>query len=309
MKEYAIMIWQGLKKARERRKITMKKMLMLALALILGLCPALAEGAAITQEEALRRMAENPYLNLFDLRLPEEYDAAHLSGAVNFPLDSLEEAMQGILDEGFSYMEAEIIVYGASDADGESAVEILNRLGFSNAVSLGTIGNWSGEMISTQAEIEEGMRLLGDLDTADLYGNPVDASLLSGHRLTMVNVWATYCNPCIDEMPELSRLHADMQEKGVQVVGLLCDVTDAALTPVESKIKLAQDIVTATGADYPQLLPSAALNEKVLYQITAVPTTFFVDETGRIVGNAYMGSRNYDAWAEIIDAHLALLAE
>lgn len=287
----------------------MKKMRMIlvwVLALMLAI-PALAQENTISGEYVQQRMAENSILNIFDLRCEESYDAAHLPGAVNFPLDQLEKSIQAILDDGFSYMEAEIIVYGNSAEEGASAMEILNKLGFANVSNLGSIENWRGETISTEKEMEEALQLMGDIDTVDIYGNQVDDSLLSGYKLTMVNVWATYCNPCINEMPELAKLNNDWKEKGVQIIGLLSDVTDSALQPIDSKVDLAKTIAEATGADYEHLLPSMTLYQKILSQVTAVPTTFFVDENGMMVGYAYMGSRDYAAWNQIIEETLALL--
>ena len=287
----------------------MKKMrVILALVLaFLMVLPALGEEKMITPEEVSQRMAENPILNIFDLRSVENYDAGHLPGAVNFPLDQLEKSIQSILDDGFSYMEAEIIVYGQSTEDGNAAIAILNQLGFANVSNMGSIDNWTGEIISTEEEMQEALRLMGNINTTDIYGNPVDDSLLSGYKLTMVNVWATYCNPCINEMPELAKLNKDWKEKGVQIVGLLSDATDGALQPIDSKVDLAKTIAEATGADYPHLLPSMNLQQKVLSQVSAVPTTFFVDENGMMVGYVYMGSRDYAAWNQMIEETLALL--
>ena len=283
-----------------------KVTLVLVLVMMLAL-PALGEEKMISAEDVQRRMTENAYLNLFDLRTAEEYDEAHLPGAINFPLDTLEASIQAILNDGFTYMEAEIIVYGDSAEDGTAAGGILNKLGFFNVYNLGAIENWTGELISTEKEMQDAMRLMGNIDTTDIYGNKVDDSLISGYKLTMVNVWATYCNPCINEMPELARLYHDWKDKGVQIVGLLSDVTDSALQPVDSKVDLAKTIAEATGADYPHILPSLVIYQKVLSQVSAVPTTFFVDETGMMVGYAYMGSRDYAAWNQIIEDTLALL--
>ena len=197
----------------------------LVLALMLAM-PALGEGELLSAADVQLRMQENPILNIFDVRAAEKYDEGHLHGAVNFPLDMLEYSVQSILDSGFSYMEAEIIVYGDSNEDGWEAVKILNNLGFANVFNLGSMENWDGELISTEKEMQEAMRLLGDLDTQDIYGNKVDDSLLSEYKLTMVNVWATYCNSCIEGMPEMAKLYHAWKEKGVQIVGLVSDGVD-----------------------------------------------------------------------------------
>ena len=57
------------------------------------------------------------------------------------------------------------------------------------------------------------------------------------------------------------------------------------------------------------MLPSQDLISTVLWQVTAVPTTIFVDHTGELVGYAYAGSRSYDQWTAIIYDTLSLLED
>ena len=76
--------------------------------------------------------------------------------------------------------------------------------------------------------------------------------------------------------------------------------------PSES-VGTAKEIVSQTDACYPHLLPSEDLYG-VLSQIYAVPTTFFVDENGNQVGSVYMGARDAEDWAEIIDSLLEVVA-
>ena len=258
-------------------------------------------GKVIDTAALQERIDANPYINLFDLRDEEAYAAGHIPYAASVPLEALGERMREALDSGFSYMHVEIIVYGETEEDEAKAVVTLNEMGFTNIYRLEGMSKWTGKLVST----EEEMRLLGGLDTVDIYGNTVDGSLLKGHALTMVNVWATYCTPCISEMSDLGRLAADMKDSGVQMIGLLSDTLDASFCPVEEKVSLARQIVQRTQADYPHLLPSADLYWKVIGQINAVPTTFFVDETGMLVGSAYVGARNYDDWKAIVNDMLS----
>ena len=266
-----------------------------------------ADVPVISQDAALVRMQENVFINVIDVREEELFNAAHIPGAVSFPLDQLEAQMKTILKNGFSAMSAEIIVYGETEEDAFSGAEILLSLGFTNVSVLGAVKDWTGELIDINEEIARSMRLFSGFAATDLNGNPVSDSVLSGYRLTMVNVWATYCNPCLNELHELAKLNAAVQEKGVQVIGLLSDVTDNSLRPVESQVDLAQEIVELTGADYLHLIPDPVLYKKILSQVTAVPTTLFVDEKGSIVGYAYMGSRDCDRWMKVIEETLLLL--
>ena len=141
--------------------------------------------------------------------------------------------------------------------------------------------------------------ILSVFTAQDLQGNGVNQEILAGKKLTMVNVWATFCGPCINEMPDLGALAQEYADKGVQIVGLLSDANASDGSVSASQVELAQEIVDATGANYLHIIPGTDMMG-LLYQITSVPTTFFVDETGKQVGTAYVGSRDKDAWAAII---------
>lgn len=150
--------------------------------------------------------------------------------------------------------------------------------------------------------------VLSSFSTTDLNGNVVDQSVLANASLTMVNVWATYCKPCIREMPDLGMLAEEYKSKGVQIIGLVSDVLDSDGSMIESVVKTAQDVVQSTEANYLHLIPSQDLNG-LISQITAVPTTFFVDEEGNQVGGVYIGSRSKTDWALILDEILAEVSQ
>ena len=143
--------------------------------------------------------------------------------------------------------------------------------------------------------------ILSAFSTTSLDGSNLDQSMLEGYGLTMVNVWATYCKPCLSEMPDLGELADEYRDEGVQIVGLVSDVLNSDGSFSQEQLDTARDIVAETGADYPHLLPSQDLYG-LLSQIYAVPTTFFVDSEGRQVGSAYLSAKEKDEWAEIIES-------
>lgn len=148
-----------------------------------------------------------------------------------------------------------------------------------------------------------GNGLISRFSTEDINGRSVNQSVLSDYKLTMVNVWATYCGPCINEMPDLGRLSSEYKSKGVQIVGLCIDVYDYYGNVSEYQLEEARRIVSATGANYRHIIPSSGLNG-ITSSISAVPTTYFVDCYGHQVGGVYVGSRSKAAWAAIIDSLL-----
>ncbi len=154
--------------------------------------------------------------------------------------------------------------------------------------------NTSHDTITTENGI------LSSFSTKDIFGIEVDELILEDYDLTMVNVWATFCNPCIREMPDLGELAIEYKEKGVQIIGIVSDVLDSDLTINQSMLSTAKEIVDKTNANYIHLLPSNDLFG-LLYQINSVPTTFFVDKDGKQVGSAYLGSKSKADWQYIID--------
>ena len=155
---------------------------------------------------------------------------------------------------------------------------------------------------ASEDEVQTGV--LSAFSTTDLEGNTLDQSILADYDLTMVNVWATFCGPCINEMPDLGELAAEYADKGVQIIGLVSDTMDSDGAISDSQVETAKEIVAETGADYRHLLPSDDLLG-ILSQIYAVHTTFFVDSEGVQVGDAIVTAQSKEKWIETIDGMLA----
>ena len=158
------------------------------------------------------------------------------------------------------------------------------------------------DLSASEDEVQTGV--LSVFSTTDLEGNTLDQSILADYDLTMVNVWATFCGPCINEMPDLGELAAEYADKGVQIIGLVSDTMDSDGAISDSQVETAKEIVAETGADYRHLLPSDDLLG-ILSQIYAVPTTFFVDSEGVQVGDAIVTAQSKEKWIETIDGMLA----
>ena len=152
----------------------------------------------------------------------------------------------------------------------------------------------------TESLEQETAGILTAFTAEDLDCNAVDQSVLQDYALTMINVWATYCGPCIQEMPDLGKLAADYADRGLQVIGLVSDVLNADGQADADQLSLAKDIAAQTGATYLHLVPGSGMQD-LMYQITAVPTTFFVDANGVQVGGTYVGARSYEDWSEVIE--------
>lgn len=165
-----------------------------------------------------------------------------------------------------------------------------------------TVTTTTASANSTQTEEKAGV--LAAFSTTDLVsGEVIDQNLLKKYELTMVNVWTTTCGYCIQEMPALAELADEYESKGVRILGFVGDVINSDGSLNDAQMKTAQDIVKSTGAVYPHMVPSMDLFG-ILNQISAVPTTFFVDSEGRQVGYAYSGAQDKNGWIDIIEKML-----
>ena len=113
----------------------------------------------------------------------------------------------------------------------------------------------------------------------DLDGNPVSSEeIFAGNRVTMINIWATWCGPCVGELAELQEIHTRFREKDCGIVGLLID------TDVEE----ARRLISENGITYPVYLAPEKLFNYIPFE--AVPTSLFVDRNGAFLGTKLVGA-------------------
>ena len=124
----------------------------------------------------------------------------------------------------------------------------------------------------------------------------------------MVNVFATWCTACVQEIPALAEVQKEMQSKGVNIVGVVTDTVDDSGENQEA-LEKAKLIMERTKANYSFLMPDKSNFNGRLNGIQALPETFFVDKNGQIVGESYSGSHNKKDWTEIIEKELARVKE
>jgi thiol:disulfide interchange protein DsbD len=104
-----------------------------------------------------------------------------------------------------------------------------------------------------------------------LEGSPFDSAALDG-KIVVVNFWATWCVPCIKEIPSFNKMHSELAAKGVAVLGVSMD-EDGAL--------LVKSFLAKHPMQYPVALGSEKLNDQ--FQISQLPTTVVFDRTGKLL--------------------------
>lgn len=145
---------------------------------------------------------------------------------------------------------------------------------------------------------------VGKFETKGVDGKDYTEKVFSDYDLTLVNVFTTWCSPCVNEIPELEKLYEEMKEKGVGVVGVVLDTVGDDAKQNEDTVKKAGVLQEKTKASYPFLGPDSTMMNGRLNGISAFPETFFVDKEGNIVGETYSGSHSLDEWKEIVEKEL-----
>lgn len=114
-------------------------------------------------------------------------------------------------------------------------------------------------------------------------GATVTNEIFASKKITMVNIWGTFCPPCIAEMPELGEM-ARSVPGDAQIIGLVCDASENS-TQVQRALQITQE----AGVDFVNIIPDAQLMQ-FMEGVEAVPTTIFINSKGEVVGKAIIGA-------------------
>ena len=128
---------------------------------------------------------------------------------------------------------------------------------------------------------------------SDQYGAVVDTALLAEYDLTVVNYWAYWCGPCLDEMPSFETLHGEYPNVlflGVSIDNAMPAMTEAAML--------------ATGITYSVIPPEGDIAERVA-AMNVIPVTALYDRDGRRIGEEIVGSQTYAFWKQLIESNLS----
>ncbi len=146
---------------------------------------------------------------------------------------------------------------------------------------------------------EKEAKNIGSFDTVDIYGEKVTEAIFADADLTVVNVWGTFCGPCISEMSELGEWAQEMPEN-VQIIGIVMDVNSREDT---AQLENAQNIVEKTNSGFTHLIAESGDFSVIMSELIGVPTTYFVDSEGNFVGNAIIGA-DIDGYKEAVQTYL-----
>jgi peroxiredoxin len=103
-------------------------------------------------------------------------------------------------------------------------------------------------------------------------------------KVVLLNIWATWCAPCVAEMPSMEKLYRELKDEGFVLLAVSVDETGTdAVAPFMKKHKLGFPVLLDTVGDI-----------KSLYQVTGIPESFIIDKNGIII-EKIIGPRDWAA--------------
>ncbi len=98
-------------------------------------------------------------------------------------------------------------------------------------------------------------------------------------KVILLDFWATWCKPCLDEMPNVKELYEEYHDDGFEIIGVSLD---------RSKENLVS-YVDENGIGWPQIYDGQGGRIATSYAVSAIPSTFLLDREGRIVDRNLRG--------------------
>lgn len=134
-----------------------------------------------------------------------------------------------------------------------------------------------------------------------LDGKDISSDIFKDYDLTLVNLWGTFCDPCIAEMPDINKLYEEFKDKNVNVIGIVGD------TPNKDNEELARKIIKNEKVTYTNIIPDKSLEEGIIKEVSGYPTTFFVDKNGNVIGETIVGGNDYDLFKSELVKRLEMI--
>ena len=120
-----------------------------------------------------------------------------------------------------------------------------------------------------------------DFSLPDVDGKMTNLTDYKG-KVIFLNIWATWCPPCVQEMPSMEKLYRELKDEGLEILAVSIDASGGeAVIPFMKKY----------GLSFPALLDTTG-SIKNLYQTTGVPETFIIDKDG-IIAEKIIGPREW----------------
>ncbi len=131
-----------------------------------------------------------------------------------------------------------------------------------------------------------------DFERSALDGTPIRMADWRG-KVVLINFWATWCAPCLIEMPRFSDWQRQYAGQGLQVLGISMD----------DSVEPVKRLLNQRGVSYPVIMGDTKL-ARLFGGVTGLPSSFVIDRTGRIVAR-YRGEVDLVQLESLLKTQLA----
>ena len=144
-----------------------------------------------------------------------------------------------------------------------------------------------------QAGLVEGTKFPG-FDEKDLAGKPLSIANYKG-KVVLIDFWATWCGPCVGELPNVLKTYEKHHAKGFEIIGISLDQDEQKLT----------NFIKQKNMTWQQFFDGKGWENKLAakYGVQSIPATYLLDGEGKIIGKGLRGEALDQAVAQALAKH------
>ncbi len=145
----------------------------------------------------------------------------------------------------------------------------------------------------TQAQLKG--QEIKDMTLTGLDGKPVQLRPMISGKVALVDLWATWCGPCLAAVPDLQAIHNQFKDRGFTVVGVMIDQNATRIGPefIREKLKVSYPVVMDDDGD--------AVGKQVMIQ--GIPLLLLIDKDGKVI-QSFRGLTNKEILTNAIESAL-----